>query len=156
MEMAIHLPDREWIIQQHLRIISHPIVFKYFSPLLYWNHKKYQFEWIKEITVIYCLKTNVYIYDVEVEKQEGNVYNSGMGNSSVYGSKIQKQSQLGHKRHRHKRNKRVKVFITKNPKTRLKDIHIRNQEQIFTEYMSCTGLLSIIYDKPNSNKTSKI
>ena len=79
-----------------------------------------------------------------------------MGNRSVYGSKIVKQSELGHKRHRHKRNKRVKVFITKNPKTKLKDIHIRNQEQIFIEYMSCTELLSIIYDKPNNNKTSKI
>ena len=68
----------------------------------------------------------MYIYDVEVEKQERNVYNSGMGNKSVYGSKIGKQSQLGHKRHRHKRNKRVTVLITKNRKTKLKDIHIRN------------------------------
>ena len=46
--------------------------------------------WIKEVNVIYCLKTNVCLYDVEVEKQEGNVCNSRMGNRGVYGSKIGK------------------------------------------------------------------
>ena len=40
--------------------------------------------------MIYCLKTNVCLYDVEVEEQEGNVCNSGMGNRGVYGSKIGK------------------------------------------------------------------
>ena len=29
-------------------------------------------------------------------------------------------------------------------------------EQIFIEYISCTGLISIIYDKHNNSKTSKI
>ena len=40
--------------------------------------------------MIYCFKTNVYIYDVEIEKQEGNLYNRGMGSRSVSGCKIGK------------------------------------------------------------------
>ena len=40
--------------------------------------------------MIYCFKTNVYIYDVEIEKQEGNLYNRGMGSRGVSGCKIGK------------------------------------------------------------------
>ena len=40
--------------------------------------------------MIYCLKTNVCIYNVEVEKQEGNVCNSGLENRGVYDGKIGK------------------------------------------------------------------